>query len=104
MRANTSTSVAFNAASNLVGGTVANSIQLSATGTASQVIGMHSSNAACNFTLNTIRNLTTNIGTGTTTGASVIGITITTSTPNHTISQNTIYGPDQQQRHGGSRS
>lgn len=91
LRANTGTTVSFTATSNNIGGTVANSIQLTATGTASQVIGMHTSNAPALFTANTIRNLTTNIGTGTTTTASVIGINVTTATPNHTLSQNTIY-------------
>lgn len=91
MRANTSTTKSFNAAQNLVGGTVNNSIQLTATGASSQVIGMMSNNAAYNLTSNTVRNLTNNIGTGTTTGASVIGISTTTTTPNHTVSQNTIY-------------
>lgn len=91
MRANTSTTKAFNGSLNFVGGTVANSIQLTATGVSSQVIGIHSSNAGLNLTSNTIRNLTNNIGTGTTTAASLIGINVTTTTPNHTISQNTIY-------------
>jgi len=90
MRANTATSVAFNSTSNTVGGAVANSIQLNATGISSQVIGMQTSNAAANFSLNTIRNLTTNIGTGTSTAGSVIGINVTTTTPNHTLSRNTI--------------
>ncbi len=91
LRANTSTSLSFTGTSNTIGGTIADSIQLNATGTASQVIGMHTSNALAAFTSNTIRNLTTNIGTGTTTGASMIGINVTTTTPNHTLSQNTIY-------------
>lgn len=91
IRLNTGTAVAGNLTSNLVGGTVANSIQLNATGTSSQVIGIHTSNAPAVFTSNTVRNLTTNIGTGTTTAASVIGINVTTTTPNHTLSQNTIH-------------
>lgn len=91
LRANTATANSFTATANNIGGTVANSIQLNATGTSSQVIGMHTSNAQALFTSNTIRNLTTNIGTGTTTAASVIGINVTTATPNHTLSQNTIY-------------
>ena len=91
IRANTGTSVALTASTNLVGGTIANSIQLNSTGTASQVIGIHTQNAPAVFTSNTIRNLTNNNGTGTTTTASVIGINITTSTPNHTVSQNTIF-------------
>lgn len=90
MRANTSTSVSWTATSNNVGGTVANSIQLNATGTSSQVIGMQTSNAQGLLTSNQVRNLTTNIGTGTTTTASMIGINVTTTTPSHTLSQNTI--------------
>ncbi|MBK8464832.1 MAG: hypothetical protein IPL32_03295 [Chloracidobacterium sp.] len=91
LRANTGTSTTWTANSNNIGGTVANSISLTATGTGSQVIGMHTSNAPASFTSNTIRNMTTNIGTGTTTSASMIGINVTTSTPNHTLSQNTIH-------------
>ncbi|HVE60094.1 MAG TPA: hypothetical protein VNB22_24985, partial [Pyrinomonadaceae bacterium] len=91
IRAFTGTTVAWTANSNTVGGTIANSIQLNATGTASQVLGMFTSNAPASLTSNTIRNLTSNIGTGTTTTASVIGISITTATPNHTLSQNTIF-------------
>jgi hypothetical protein len=91
IRAFTGSTVAWTANSNTVGGTVANSIQLNATGTASQVLGMFTSNAPANLTSNTIRNLTSNIGTGTTTTASVIGISVTTGTPNHTLSQNTIF-------------
>ena len=91
LRANTSTAKTFNATSNLVGGTIANSIQLNATGTSSQVMGIQAVAVLANITSNTVRNLATNIGTGTTTGASVIGITPTSTTPSHTISQNTIY-------------
>jgi hypothetical protein len=92
MRANTSTSKVFNATSNLVGGTVANSIQLTSTGAASQVVGMATSNAISTWTSNTARNLASNNGTGTTTAASVIGMLLTTTTPNQTVSQNTIFG------------
>jgi len=91
MRANTSTTDTWGAMSNNVGGTVANSISLTATGTASQVVGMQTPNAISTFTSNTIRNLTTNIGTGTTTTASVAGMIFTSTTPNNTISQNTIH-------------
>lgn len=91
MRANTSSTKVFNGSQNSIGGTISNSIQLNATGTSCQVIGIHTSNAGLNLTSNSIRNLTTNIGTGTTTAASVIGINSTTSTPNHSISQNSIY-------------
>ncbi len=91
LRANTGTTVSWTATSNNVGGTVANSMQLNATGTGSQVIGLFTPNAAGIFTSNVVRNMTTNIGTGTGTGASVVGIDVTTATPNHTLSQNTIF-------------
>ena len=51
---------------------------------------MFTSNAPAVLTSNTVRNLTNNIGTGTTTTASVIGISITSGTPNSTLTQNTI--------------
>jgi trimeric autotransporter adhesin len=86
LRANTSATKVMNTTANNVGGTIANSIQLTATGVSSQIIGMISNNAIANFTLNNIRNLTTNIGTGTTNAASVIGISSTSSTPNHRYS------------------
>ncbi len=92
MRANTGTTLVFTGTSNIIGGTVANSIQLNATGTSSQLIGIASTSAIAALSSNTIRNLTSNIGTGTTSSASVIGITTGTSTtPTHTITQNTIY-------------
>jgi len=90
MRCFTGSTVTWNASTNTVGGTVANSLQLTATGTASQVLGMFTSNAPAVLTSNVIRNLTTNIGTGTTTTASVIGISITSATPSSTLSRNTI--------------
>ena len=91
LRANTSTTLTWSASSNTIGGSVANSIQLNATGVSSQVVGMQTPNAISTFTLNTIRNLTSNIGTGTTTAASVAGIIFTSTTPNQTVSQNTIF-------------
>ena len=90
MRAFTASTTTWTAASNNVGGTVANSIQLTATGTASQIVGMFTSNAPTVLTTNNIRNLTTNIGTGTSTTASAVGILVTSTTPNHTMSRNTI--------------
>src|SRR6185436_11709900 len=90
IRAFTGSAVTWNATTNTVGGTVANSLQLTATGTASQVLGMFTSNAPAVLTSNVIRNLTTNIGTGTTTAASMIGIGITSGTPSSTLSRNNI--------------
>ncbi len=91
IRANTSTAKVFNATSNLIGGAIANSILLTSTGTASQVIGMNTPNAQAVWTSNTVRNLTNNNGTGTTTAASVIGMLTSTTTPSHTLAQNTIF-------------
>ena len=91
LRANTTTGKVFNASSNFVGGTIANSIQLNSTGTASQVIGMITPNATATWTSNTVRNMTNNNGTGTTTTASMIGMSLTSTTPNQTVSQNTIF-------------
>jgi uncharacterized repeat protein (TIGR01451 family) len=91
IRANTAAAKVFNAATNLVGGTVANSISLTSTGAASQVVGIGSPLAIGTLTSNTVRNLTSNNGTGTTTTASLIGISITATT-NQTLAQNTIFG------------
>ncbi|MBK8467294.1 MAG: hypothetical protein IPL32_15865 [Chloracidobacterium sp.] len=90
MRSNTIDGTTFTGTSNNVGGTVANSISLNATGTGSQVVGMYTSEANAAWTSNTVRNLTTNVGTGTTIGASVIGM-FPNPTVDHTLSQNTIH-------------
>ena len=87
MRANTSSTKTWNALSNIIGGTVANSIQLNSTGTGSQLIGMQSPNAGCTLAFNAIRNLTSNSGTTN----SVAGILLNSTVVNHTISKNTIY-------------
>jgi hypothetical protein len=91
MRAFTASTTPWTASGNNVGGTVANSIQLTGTGTSSQVVGMFTSNCPMVLTSNTIRNLTSNIGTGTGTTASVAGILNSSTTPNSTLSQNTIF-------------
>jgi hypothetical protein len=96
MRANTGSTVAWTATSNNIGGTVANSIQNNSTSTASQLLGIASNTATTspptNLTSNIIRNLTAAGGTGTSSGASVIGFLSTTSgSQNHTLSQNTIH-------------
>lgn len=92
MRANTGTTLTWSAADNIIGGPLANTIALNATGTASQVVGMQTPNAISTLARNRIRNLSSNIGTGTTTAASVAGIIFTSSTPNQTVSQNIITG------------
>ncbi|HKP69659.1 MAG TPA: Calx-beta domain-containing protein [Pyrinomonadaceae bacterium] len=91
MRAFTAGTTTWSGTSNVIGGTVANSIQLNGTGVASQVVGMFTSNCPLLLTSNTIRNLTTNIGSGLGASSSVIGISNSSSTPNSTLSQNTIF-------------
>ncbi|MBL7703074.1 MAG: hypothetical protein JNM14_12550 [Ferruginibacter sp.] len=93
IRSNQGTALNWTGTSNIIGGTVANSIQNNSTSTTAQLIGMASNGTFAsigNLTSNTIRNLTAAGGTGTTTSASVIGILMANSTPSHTISQNTI--------------
>jgi len=91
LRSNMGSTLTLTANSNTVGGTVANSISLNATGTASQVIGIQSSNAAMSATGNTVRNLTSNIGTSSGASASVIGISCASGSATSNVSQNTIY-------------
>ena len=98
MRANTSTTKVWNASNNLVGGTAANSLQVTATGTSSQVVGMQATSVGANLSRNTIRNLSINIGTGTTSSASAIGISVTTHDPEPHVVTEYDYQPDEHQR------
>lgn len=91
IRCFTSSSVTWTCTSNIVGGTIANSISSTSASTASQVMGIYNQSPAATITGNTVRNMTINAGTGTTTGASMNGILIGATSANHTISQNTIY-------------
>ncbi|MBS1731994.1 MAG: hypothetical protein JST02_01740, partial [Bacteroidetes bacterium] len=91
LRANTGIAVSWTATGNNIGGTVAASIASHAVSVSSQVIGMYSSNAPMLFTSNTVRNMTTDIGTGTASTSSIIGISAATSSVNHTITQSSIY-------------
>jgi trimeric autotransporter adhesin len=79
----------WNASGNTVGGIVPHSIQLTATGAASQIVGMFNSNAPSTLISNRVRNLTGNIGTGSAGPASVIGINIA-APHHHWFKQNTI--------------
>lgn len=92
LRANTGTAVSWLAENNIVGGTVANSIQTTASGTGSALFGMASNNAITTATANTVRNLTSNAGTGTGTTASIIGMLLTStgSAGAHVFQRNTI--------------
>ncbi len=91
IRVNTGSGVTFTCQNNTVGGTVANSLQSTSTATGSTVQGIKNDNPAGTITGNTIRNLTAAGGTGTTTTASVIGISVTITGSNQTVTQNTIY-------------
>lgn len=90
VRINTGTTLTAAVTGNTIGGTVADSIRSATTSTGTQVIGIITPNAAATFTGNTIQNLSAAAGTGTSTGASVIGVLTSTTTPSHTVSQNTI--------------
>ncbi|MBL0357928.1 MAG: hypothetical protein IPP72_14085 [Chitinophagaceae bacterium] len=91
IRGSASSAVSWTVTSNIVGGTIASSIQCSSSSTLAQLIGIYNSAPAGVLTSNTIRNLTINGGTGTTTSASLIGISSAASSANQTISQNTIH-------------
>jgi hypothetical protein len=90
IRCNTGSGVTWTCNGNIVGGTIANSMQSTTTSTGTTVVGILNSNPIGTFTSNIVRNLTAAGGTGTTTAASVIGISAT-NTVNNTFSQNTIH-------------
>lgn len=90
IRNNTGNTITLNASGNLIGGTVANSIQNNSTSTTAQTLGLVLNLGILNVRNNVFRNLTGAGGTGTGNGASVIGISATTATPNHTLEANTI--------------
>jgi hypothetical protein len=73
---------------NIIGGTIANSINNTSINNVSLVHGIFNSSYTGSFTGNIIRNLTAAGGTGTT--IPVIGINIDSPTGNQTVSQNTI--------------
>jgi trimeric autotransporter adhesin len=91
IRLNTSSAVTTTLNGNIVGGTVANSIQSTSTATGAQVAGIFVSTSIATVSNNTVRNLTNAGGTGTTTAASVVGIDFISATPVNTASQNTIF-------------
>ena len=88
---NTTTTATSTFQNNIIGGTVANSIQNTSTATGSQVAGIFLSNSVATVSGNTIRNLTAAGGTGTNTAASVVGIDFVSTSVNNTVSQNTIF-------------
>jgi Domain of unknown function DUF11/Thrombospondin type 3 repeat len=91
IRANMPSSVTFNCNNNTIGGAIADSISSTTTATGTTVQGILNSSAQGTITGNTIRNLTAAGGTFTSSLASVIGISVTSGTVNHTVRQNTIY-------------
>jgi len=91
LRCNTGSLVTWTCNNNTIGGTIANSINSTSTATGTIVNGIKNDNPIGTITSNTIRNMTVAGGTGTTTTASMIGICVTTSSSNQTVSQNTIF-------------
>ena len=80
---------------------MAGSISLSATNPTSQTIGLNCAIAtSCTLTSNTVRNLTTNVGTGTGPFASILGISVGQSVSRINIAQNTIFGLTQYECNG----
>ena len=93
IRVNTSSTVVTSISNNLVGGTVANSLQSTAAAATAgtQVAGIFVSTSITTLTGNTIRNLTAPGGINAITGASVAGIVFVSTAPNNTVSKNTIF-------------
>lgn len=86
------TTVTCTAQNNTIGGTVAGSINNTATGTGTRAVGIITVTGFTNLTGNTVRNLTMSAAnTGTTSAASVTGISQTSTQAGHIISQNTIH-------------
>jgi hypothetical protein len=92
-RAENGTANSCTATGNIIGGTVANSIQNNSTSIVTQVTGMYTNDSAMIATSNIIRNLTVNAGTGASGSASAVGILIDQagSALGHQLSKNTIY-------------
>ena len=91
IRVNTGGTVSFNAQNNFVGGSVADSIKNNTNSTSAQIFGVVSNLPIAVWRGNTVRNLTTVNGTGTSASASVIGLMCTSGTPvGHLIESNTI--------------
>ena len=82
-------SVACTIQNNLVGGTVANSMQNNATSTSTRMVGIETASGGNSVTNNTVRNFTMSAGnTGTGTTSSIIGIAQTSGASSATVSQN----------------
>ncbi|TRV26892.1 MAG: hypothetical protein EWV88_05660, partial [Microcystis wesenbergii Mw_MB_S_20031200_S109D] len=88
---NTSTTATATVNGNTIGGSVANSIALTATSTSSQIVGINIGLPASTVTSNIVRNITSNAGTGTGSTASIVGIAIGATSATHTVGSNTIF-------------
>lgn len=85
-------SVTCTVSNNLVGGTIANSLNNTATATGSRDYGIETATSINTVTGNTIRNMTNlapNIGTGA--SSSIVGISQTSSAIPQIVSQNTVH-------------
>lgn len=91
MRTSTGIAKTCSANNNLIGGTIANSIQNNSIAPTSQLIGLMTNSSALTASSNKIRNLTTNSPNinGTTT-ASLIGVLVNNSGSSHTLNKNII--------------
>ncbi len=93
IRAFLGASSAWTCNNNTIGGTIPNSMYNTSTSINSWIDGIYNQRSSGTFINNTIRNLTAagGAGGGATPIFSVIGIAISASSGNHTVSQNTIY-------------
>ncbi|MCW5897723.1 MAG: PKD domain-containing protein [Flavobacteriales bacterium] len=91
LRCNTTSSNSWTANNNTIGGTVANSIESASTSTAALMRGILVESPSASLSGNLVRNLNAAGGTGTFVSASVIGVSITASSANHTLSGNAIH-------------
>jgi hypothetical protein len=94
IRNNTVSVKTFTCSGNTIGGTSAGNISITTpvTSTSAFAQGIVNNVASGNISGNIIRNITTNVLGSTTLGASLIGICVTTTGENQTVSQNQIYG------------
>lgn len=94
IRGFTSSTVTTLCSNNTVGGSVPNSIQSTTTSTSSVINGILFATSILTARENTIQNLTAGGGTGTTTGASVIGFVTTSTLPTtgYVLADNRISG------------
>lgn len=89
---NNTATTTFTCRDNFIGGTTPNSIQSTSLSNSSSVSGIFIDNSIALLSRNTIKNLTASAGTASGSSASVIGISInSTSSPGHNLSGNIIH-------------